>query len=156
MGSDIEQLLRCQHGAVSRTQLRGAGLNPNTIDTWVHRGRLQRMLPAVYTVGPASLATRAHAAFLWQPAGVVSHLAAARLWQMAVDEPAVVHLTVPVGCARTAPVPWLRLLRRDTARNRRSTVGGLPVTDVPRTVFDCLGLLETPRARPCSITSARR
>ncbi|HEY3896208.1 MAG TPA: type IV toxin-antitoxin system AbiEi family antitoxin domain-containing protein [Pseudonocardiaceae bacterium] len=104
MGSDIEQLLRCQHGAVSRTQLRAAGLNPNTIDTWVRRGRLQRMLPAVYTVGPASLATRAHGAVLWQLTGVVSHLAAARLWRMAVDE----HCSM------------------------------------------------TPRARPCSITSARR
>ncbi|MGA9312769.1 MAG: hypothetical protein WBV74_20735 [Pseudonocardiaceae bacterium] len=43
---------------------------------------------------------------------------------------------------RTSPVPWLRLFRRDTPRNRRSTVGGLPVTDVPRTVFDCLALLD--------------
>lgn len=141
MGPNIEQLLRCQHGAVSRAQLQGAGVNPNTIDTWLRRGRLQRILPAVYSVGPPSLGTQAHAAYLWQPRGVVSHLAAARLWQMAVEEPAVVHLTVPVGCARTSPAPWLRLLRRDTPRNRRSTVGGLPVTDVPRTVFDCLGLL---------------
>jgi very-short-patch-repair endonuclease len=52
-----------------------------------------------------------------------------------------VHLTVPLGLVRTSPAPWLRLFRRDTPRNRRSTVGGLPVTDVPRTVFDCLALL---------------
>jgi hypothetical protein len=73
---------------------------------------------------------------------VVSHLAAAHLWKMAVDEPAAVHLTVPLGLVRTSPAPWLRLFRRDTPRNRRSTVGGLPVTDVPRTVFDCLALLD--------------
>ena len=61
---------------------------------------------------------------------------------MAVDEPAVVHLTVPLGLVRASPAPWLRLFRRDTPRNRRSTVGRLPVTDVPRTVFDCLALLD--------------
>ncbi|HEU0088348.1 MAG TPA: hypothetical protein VFQ77_11975 [Pseudonocardiaceae bacterium] len=33
------------------------------------------------------------------PEPTVSHLAAAYLWQMAVDEPTVVHLTVPRGCA---------------------------------------------------------
>lgn len=47
---------------------------------------------------------------------------------MAVDEPRIVHLTVPLSYARTSPVPWLRLFRRDTPRNRRSTACGLPVT----------------------------
>ncbi|MBA2471110.1 MAG: DUF559 domain-containing protein [Pseudonocardiales bacterium] len=139
---DIDRLLRRQHGAVSRGQLRERGVNANSIDTWVRRSRLRRILPAVYSMGPPSLATRAHAAHLWQPKGVVSHLAAAHLWKMAVDEPAVVHLTVPLGMVRTSPTPWLRLFRRDTPRTRRSTVGGLPVTDVPRTVFDCLALLD--------------
>ncbi|MGH3886335.1 MAG: DUF559 domain-containing protein [Pseudonocardiaceae bacterium] len=140
--SNIERLLVRQHGAVSRTQLRKIGLNANTIDSWVRRGRLRRVLHGVYSVGAPALATRAHAAHLWQPEGVVSHLAAAHLWKMAVDEPAIVHLTVPLSCVRTSPVPWLRLFRRDTPRMRRSTVGGLPVTDVPRTVFDCLALLD--------------
>ncbi len=139
---DIDRQLRRQHGAVSRGQLRESGINANTIDTWVRRGRLRRILPAVYSTGPPSLATRAHAAHLWQPKGVVSHLAAAYLQKMAVDEPAVVHLTVPLGIVRTSPVPWLRLFRRDTPRNRYSTVSGLPVTDVPRTVFDCAALLD--------------
>ncbi|MGH3825890.1 MAG: DUF559 domain-containing protein [Pseudonocardiaceae bacterium] len=141
-GSDLERLIRRQHGAVSRTQLRASGVSANTIDSWVRRGALRRVLHGGYATGAPSLATRAHAAHLWQPEGVVSHLAAAHLWQMAVDEPAIIHLTVPLSCARTAPVPWLRLFRRDTPRTRRSTVGGLPVTDVPRTVFDCLALLD--------------
>jgi very-short-patch-repair endonuclease len=141
-GSDIERLIRCQHGAVSRAQLRESGVSANTIDTWVRRGKLRRVLHGVYVTGAPSLATRAHAVHLGQPEGVVSHLAAANLWKMAVDEPATVHFTVPLSCARTSPVPWLRLFRRDTPRTRRSTVGGLPVTDVPRTVFDCLALLD--------------
>jgi very-short-patch-repair endonuclease len=127
---------------VSRVQLRQTGLTAHTIDAWVRRGRLRRVLHGVYFMGELSLATRAHAAQLWQPEGVVSHLAAAHLWKMAVEEPAVVHLTVPLSCARTSPVPWLRLFRRDTPRTRRSTVGGLPVTDVPRTIFDCLMVLD--------------
>lgn len=104
-GSDIEQLLRRQHGAVSLAQLRQTELNANTIGSWVRRGRLRRVLHGVYTTGELSLTTRAHAAHLWQPEGVVSHLAAARLWKMAVEEPAVVHLTIPLSCARTSPVP---------------------------------------------------
>jgi predicted transcriptional regulator of viral defense system len=141
---DIERLLRCQHGAVSRAQLCESGVNANTIDTWVRRGRLRRILPAVYSTGPLSLATRAHAGHLWRPKGVVSHLAAAHLWKLAVDEPSVVHLTVPLNCVRTSPVPWLRLFRRDTLPTRRSTISGLAVTDVPRAVFDCLVLLDDP------------
>lgn len=139
---DLKALLRRQHGAVSRVQLREMGISEHTIDSWVRRDRLHRVLPGVYTAGPVSLATRARAAYLWQPRGVVSHLAAAHLWRMAVDEPATVHLTVPLGMARTSPVPWLQLFRRDTPRSRRSTVSGLPVTDVPRTIFDCLVLLD--------------
>lgn len=142
LGSDIERRLDSQHGAVSRLQLRTDGVNVNTIDAWLRSGRLRRLLPGVYSTGAPSLATRAHAAHLWQPQGVVSHLAAAHLWRMAIDEPAVVHLTIPLSCARTSPAPWLRLFRRDTLRTRRSTVGRLPVTDVPRTVFDCLTLLD--------------
>lgn len=141
-GSDIDRLLRRQHGAVSRAQLLKVGCSPNTIDSWVRRGRLRRVLHGVYSTDAPSLATRAHAARLWQPEGVVSHLAAAHLWKMAIDEPAVVHLTVPLSCVRTPPAGWLRLFRRDTPHDRRSTVGGLPVTDVPRTIFDCLALLD--------------
>ncbi|MGH3940847.1 MAG: hypothetical protein ACRDTG_19855 [Pseudonocardiaceae bacterium] len=140
--NDLERLLCRQQGAVSRIQLRDIGLSVDTIESWVCRGRLRRLLRGVYCAGVPSLATRAHAAYLWQPRGVVSHLAAAHLWKMAVDEPRVVHLMVPLSCARASPEPWLRVFRRDTPRNRRSTVCGLPVTDVPRTVFDCLTLLD--------------
>lgn len=141
-GNDLERLLVRQHGAVSRAQLCTIGLSTNTIESWVRRGRLRRLLHGVYCAGAPSLATRAHAAHLWQPRGVVSHLAAAHLWRMAVDEPELVYLTVPLDCVRRSPVPWLRLFRRDTPRSRCSTIGGLPVTDVPRTAFDCLTLLD--------------
>ncbi|MGH3930711.1 MAG: type IV toxin-antitoxin system AbiEi family antitoxin domain-containing protein [Pseudonocardiaceae bacterium] len=141
-GNDLERLLCRQQGAVSRIQLRDIGLSVDTIDAWVRRGRLRRLLRGVYCTGSPSLATRAHAAYRWQPQGVVSHLAAARLWRMAVEEPRVVHLTVPLSCARTSPVPWLRVFRRDTPRDRRSTVCELPATDVLRTVFDCRTLLD--------------
>ncbi len=140
--NDIERLLERQYGAVSRAQLREAGANVNTIDSWIRRGQLRRVLPGVYLTHASSLAARVYAAYLWQPQGVVSHLAAAHLWRMAVDEPAVVHLTVPLSLVRRSPVPWLQLYRRDTPRTRRSTVSGLPVTDVPRTIFDCLVLLD--------------
>jgi hypothetical protein len=36
---DIERLVERQHGAVSRGQLREAGVNVNTIDAWIRRGR---------------------------------------------------------------------------------------------------------------------
>jgi hypothetical protein len=80
--SDIDRLLRRQHGAVTRAQLLQAGCSANTIDSWVRRGRLLRVLHGVYSTGVSSLATRAHAAYLWQPEGVVSHLAATHLWHV--------------------------------------------------------------------------
>ncbi|MCA1675302.1 MAG: hypothetical protein LC799_24975 [Actinobacteria bacterium] len=76
-GNDLELLIGRQHGAVSRVQLREIGLSTNTIESWVRRCRLRRLLHGVYATGPVSLATRVYAAYLWQPQGVVSHLAAA-------------------------------------------------------------------------------
>ena len=71
-GHDLEQLLHRQHGAVSRTQLRAIGLSTNTIESWVRRGRLRRLMKGVYCAEALTLTTRAYAAYLWQPRGVVS------------------------------------------------------------------------------------
>ena len=57
-GSDIDRLLRRQHGAVTRAQLLQAGCGSvNTVDSWVRRGRLRRVLHGVYSTGAPSLAT---------------------------------------------------------------------------------------------------
>jgi Transcriptional regulator, AbiEi antitoxin len=155
-GSDIERLIRRQHGAVSRAQLRESGVSANTIDTWVRRGKLRRILHGVYATGAPSLATRAHAVHLWQPEGVVSHLAAAHLWKMAVDEPAVVYLTVPLSCARTSPVPWVRLFRRTPPAPGAAPSAGYrsPICLAPSST--ALRCSRTLRALPCSTTPRQR
>ncbi|MGH3896738.1 MAG: type IV toxin-antitoxin system AbiEi family antitoxin domain-containing protein [Pseudonocardiaceae bacterium] len=63
-GNDLERLLCRQHGAVSRTPLRDIGLSVTTIESWVRRGRLRRLLHGVYCAGAPTLATRARAAYL--------------------------------------------------------------------------------------------
>ncbi|MBV9011252.1 MAG: type IV toxin-antitoxin system AbiEi family antitoxin domain-containing protein [Pseudonocardiales bacterium] len=117
---------------MSRAQLRESGMNANTIGTWVRRGKLRRVPPGVYAVGVVSLATRAHATHLWQPEGVVSHLAAAHLGKMAVDEPATIsfhrtaELCTHVARALAAAVPSRdsphpAQHRRRVARHRRAS-----------------------------------
>lgn len=139
---DLDQHIARQHGAVSRGQLRAAGVAANTIDSRVRRGRLVRLLPSVYATTEPTLLTRAHAAALWVPGGLVSHLAAAHLWGLAVPEPDVVHLTVPRARCRRSPVDWLRTVRRDTPRRAVGRVGVLPVTSINRTIQDCMTVLD--------------
>jgi hypothetical protein len=57
--SAIDRLVDRQRGAVSRPQLRAAGVNMHTIDSWVRRGRLRRVRPVVHSMRAMSLATRA-------------------------------------------------------------------------------------------------
>lgn len=139
---DLERRVARQQGAVSRAQLVAMGVGVDTIESRVRRGTLCRLLPGVYATGEPTLATRAHAAALWVPAGLVSHLAAAYLWGMAVPEPDLLQLTVPRGCARRSPVSWLRTFRRDTPGTATSRIGLLPVTSINRTVQDCIAVLD--------------
>jgi very-short-patch-repair endonuclease len=130
-----------QGGAFTRRQALAAGIARGTICSRLSRGLWVQLLPRVYTAGPIGFVTRLHAAALWLPHGTVSHLAAAWLWGL-LDEPDVVHLTVPLRCTRSSPHGWLRLVRRDIETGRQWELRGFRVVPPERAVLDCAAVLD--------------
>ncbi len=71
------------------------------------------------------------------PDGVVSHIAAARLWGWYGDDfLEAVHVTVPLRAGR-ARAAGIVVHRANLPRVDRTRIGGLPVTTPLRTVLDC-------------------
>jgi very-short-patch-repair endonuclease len=94
-----------QHGVLSSPQLRACGLSSSAIGDRVSAGRLHRIHRGVYAVGHPNISHEGRwmaAVLACGRAAVVSHISAARLWQMlpdrtggtGTDQP-VVHVTVP-------------------------------------------------------------
>jgi len=131
------------HGAVTRGQLLAGGMPAGTINAWLRRGKLVRILPGVYARPPVELLTRVSAALLWWPQAAASHRTAAWLWQLA-GEPPLVEVTVPRQCSRRSPVSWLRVYRRDLPAGRVERCGHLPTVEPEQTVLDCLAVLPQP------------
>lgn len=73
--------------------------------------------------------------------GVLSHLSAARLWRMEASAAAEAHVTMPPS-RRARPRPGLRVHRIRLEPRVIVDVDGLPVTDRPTTVLDCMALLR--------------
>lgn len=135
----LAQLAAEQGGAFTRLQALAAGVPPGTISGRLVRGRWQLVLPGVYAAGHIEPLTRVHAATLWLPTGVLSHLAACWLWGLLDEPPAVVHLTVAPSCTRRGPA-WLRLVRRELGPSWH--VRGLRVVPPERAVLDGVAVLD--------------
>lgn len=130
-----------QGGAFTREQALSAGIPASTISSQLSRGRWVLLLPRVYAAGDVDVTTRLHAALLWLPFAVVSHVAAAWLWGL-WDAPDVVHLTVPKRCKRRSPHRWLRLVRRDLPSGDQWEARGFAVVPPERAVLDCATVLD--------------
>jgi very-short-patch-repair endonuclease len=87
-----------QHGVVSLTQLRDAGIHRSGVQRRLHAGRLHRIYRGVYAVGHAGLSSEARwlaAVLACGPGAALSHRSAAELWGMLEISPGPVHVTVP-------------------------------------------------------------
>jgi very-short-patch-repair endonuclease len=136
----IAELAEQQHGVVARAQLLRFGLSGSAIDHRCARGRLHVLHRGVYAVGYRVYAREARwmAAALASGAGsVLSHYSAAELWRLRPYSGRVTELTTP-GSARP-----LSGVRRHSARvpvDEMTRERGIPVTTVPRTLFDLAGI----------------
>lgn len=135
----IAGLAARQHGVIARWQLAAEGLPP-----WViaHRARerwLQQMHRGVYAVGPVtSLRAEGHwmaAVMACGPAAVLSHAAAAALWDLRRSEAGVIDVTVPRAGRKQRR--GIRVHRSTTLTADQCTVHrGIPLTTVARTLID--------------------
>jgi hypothetical protein len=135
----IAGLAERQHGVVSRAQLLQAGVGRHLIDYRVVAGRLHVVHHGIYSVGHGALAIDARwmaAVLAAGPGAVLSHRAAAAVWQLRPFE----HLEVTVPTERRRPS--IRVRRSHLPPDETTTVRAIPVTTIPRTLLDLAAVLH--------------
>jgi hypothetical protein len=135
----IANLAAAQHGVVSRGALLEAGISRNAILHRLENGRLHLLYRGVYAVGHRVLTpngVRMAAVSAGGPGAVLSHRSAAALWGLRPSE--AIELTLPRG---RRPLPGIRVYRIPIRSDEISRVNSIPVTSVPRTLFDLAAVL---------------
>jgi len=132
----IAELAERQHGVVSRAQLERLGVGRRGIEVRLRRSWLHRLHKGVYAVGHRrrSPETRWLAAVLaCGPGAVLSHRSAAHLWGLRGASGSHIDITVPHKSRDRGPIHrHFSLLPPDEI----AECDGIPVTSVPRTIFD--------------------
>jgi very-short-patch-repair endonuclease len=141
----ILELAVRQHGVVARWQLVQIGVGHKAIDYRLRNRRLHAIHRGVYAVGHSLLSVDARfmaAALAGGPEAVISHISAADLYGILGYSGRWIHVTAPGG-ARSRD--GLRVHRARLRSDEVTQVRGIPVTTVPRTLFDLAA--HTPRRR---------
>ena len=114
-----------------------SGMTPSAISRRIASGAWQRLFPRVYWVGRGEppWETRALALVLWGGRGcALSHETAAALWKLEGFRPSQFVLTTPRSAR--SPGPDVRIHRAALTPRDVSTLDGIAVTSVARTVLD--------------------
>ncbi len=125
-----------QHGCVARRQLVEWGMGRSAIDRRVRSGRLHPLQFGVYAVGHPVVSREGRfmaAVLACGPGAVLSHRSAAALWRIRPPTSGPIEVTVSTKSDSRGSI------RRHSASlpaDEVTTVDGIPVTTVPRTVFD--------------------
>lgn len=134
-----------QHGVVARRQLGAVGLSDTAIDERVAAGRLHRLHRGVFAVGHRSITLRGRwtAAVLGSGRGaVLSHGSAAALWGIGGVTGGPIHVTTGRKLRSTGAIRrHYSMLPGDEV----TFADGIPVTIVPRTIFDLAATGKTDR-----------
>lgn len=132
----IGRLAERQYGVVARRQILDWGIERKAIDRRLRLGRLHQVHPGVYAVGHRVLSQHARwmAAVLFSGSdAVLSHRSAAALWGIRAGGGAGIHTTAPSKSRSQGSIQrHFSLLPEDEVTEHE----GIPVTSVPRTIFD--------------------
>jgi hypothetical protein len=133
----IGAIAGAQGGVVSREQLLAIGLSGRAVDSRVGAGKLHPLHRGVYAVGHRVVSQDGRwraAVFAAGPGAVLSHATAAAVWELRAERSAAID--VSVGTAGRRGRAGLRFHRRRLTPQEVTTVRGIPVTTVPRTLLD--------------------
>jgi predicted transcriptional regulator of viral defense system len=125
-----------QHGVVGRAQLVGLGLEPGAIGRRLRAGRLHRLHSGVYAVGHKVLSPEGRwmaAVLACGPQAVLSHRSAAVLWGLRDYRGGAIDVTSP---SKTKSRGAIRRHCAALPVDELTVERGIPVTTVPRTIFD--------------------
>ena len=134
--SAVADLAAQQHGVVARGQLLSLGLGRGAITRWLRAGRLHRLHPGVYAVGHSSISREGRwlaAVLASGPGAVLSHGTAAALWGIRQPGSGPIEVTVP---SKGRSPGRIRKHSSSLPPDEVTTERGIPVTTVPRTIFD--------------------
>jgi very-short-patch-repair endonuclease len=133
----ISDLADRQWGVLSRAQLVDLGFGEGTIARAMRDGRLHRLHRGVYAVGHTVLDAHGRwlaAVLACGPGAVLSHTAAAALWDLRASGSARIDVTVPSATTRRGP---RGVAVHRTRRPIESTIhDAIPVTTPMRTLAD--------------------
>ncbi len=133
--------MRQQHGVISRAQARDIGqLSNRQIDRLITAGEWEPIFRGVFRSAAAPVTWESQlAAAALASGGVVSHRAAAALWNLGVWKTPDPEVTVPVSQSKRSGIT--RIHRTTQWAMIDQTVRcGIPVTGVERTILDCAGV----------------
>jgi predicted transcriptional regulator of viral defense system len=125
-----------QYGVVARRQLVEAGWSGSAIQKRLDRGRLHRLHSGAYAVGHRLIQREGRwlaAVLTSAPDAVLSHWSAAALWEIRPNSRTTIDVTTSHR-SRSSP-----LIHRHLSKipgDERTVEEGIPVTSVPRTIFD--------------------
>jgi very-short-patch-repair endonuclease len=132
----IAELARRQYGVIARRQLLEAGVREDAIRYRLAIGRLHLLHQGVYAVGHQLIPREGRwlaAVFASGAAAVLSHRSAAALWMIRPNSRSVIDVTARHRSRSS------KQIRRHVSRLPADEVTvkeGIPVTTVPRTIFD--------------------
>lgn len=129
---EIARLADAQHGVVASWQLE---LSVQALRYRVAAGRLHRKYRGVYAVGRAKLTRHGDwmaAVLAYGPEAVLSHVAAAALWEIGRNGPRI-DVTTPRSKRSRAKIRHHTAVLHPEDTSRRN---GIPVTSVTRTIAD--------------------
>lgn len=125
-----------QHGVIHRRQAVGCGMSAQQVNRLASKGAWVIVFPAVYRAASSRVTWRLRlmAAVLWAgPGAVISHRAAACLWEL-IDDVKIIEIIGPI---RKKPPPGVVIHRTDTLNKIDIGVRqGILVTSVHRTLVD--------------------
>jgi very-short-patch-repair endonuclease len=145
--SPLPQLAERQHGVVSWWQLERLGYPRWSVSRLVKLGLLHRLARGVYAVGHTRLTARGRwmaAVLACGPGAVLSHQAAAALWELR----SVPSGRIDVTATGKHTVRGVRChVARRLPRPDRMVIDGIPVTSLHRTLLDLTPRLSDQRLR---------
>jgi hypothetical protein len=131
-----------QYGLVARRQLLELGLSAGAIEHRLARGRLHAVRRGVYAVGHPVLSSEARwlaAVLASGPDAVLSHRPAAALWGIRPTGSPLIEVTAP---PTRHGLPGIVLYRRRLPPDEFTTLHGIPVTTLARTLLDLAAVLD--------------
>ncbi len=139
----VAAIAATQFGVITLTQLIHAGLSRSGVDRRVAAGRLHRIHRGVYAVGHPNLGHRGRwmaAVLACGPTAVLSHRAAAELWQLLTPTVADIDITIPNGSGRRRN--GLHIHRSHLTQNEITVRHRIAVTTPARTLRDLRRVVE--------------